>query len=276
MGTVASSGDLTARRSERRSYPWDTFKMSVLGSLFVRWVAAFASLLGILLAADQLFGGARIRALEEALRGAETAENGENQRQIIDALHRRVVGRMIAREAVPWRKVVFSWSLLGASYYSQVCGIVMRSRADLDIHTIVAFESSQVTMGWIAYWHIFRLTFERLRIERCYIRGISPIRAYTDLMAIMEGANRMEVGWSWALDIAGVGLFFGIGLARIGGSWPVVVGTIFILGSCAVFMAGWSWVQREMNSDQVEEPRNRDNSLRPTWVVPDGGSPRSE
>jgi len=55
-------------------------------------------------------------------------------------------------------------------------------------------------IGWMAVRMIVRLVHERARAARCYRRGVSSIRAYTDLMALMEGGYRREFWWTLVLS----------------------------------------------------------------------------
>jgi len=71
--------------------------------LLVAAIAAAASLTAILLGIDQLSSGGRLRNLESVLRAAAATPDGSGRDVVVATLHRATLGRLIAREAVPFR-----------------------------------------------------------------------------------------------------------------------------------------------------------------------------
>lgn len=239
---------------------------AAIWTLIATAVAAAASLTAVVLGLDQLTRAARDRRLEVLLRGALEAEtDGERQRVLAD-LHRATVGRFVAREAVPPKLMVVPVMImaLGASsaYASGLRSSSMWGIAGAGF------------LGSTGAIHLVRLAAERYRVGRCYREGSTPIRAYTNILARMEGGSRLELlgasllGFSVVLLAGGAALLAARGTA----TWlpTVLIGQGIVL-TPALLLWLRSWRERAA----LDEPHNRDGSLSPSWMSPSKTSEES-
>jgi hypothetical protein len=234
-------------------------------------VATAASASGIVLAIAQLTSGARLRSLEATLRAAVELEADPNRSEVLASIHRMTMSRVIGREAVPWRKFLVPLLALVSFLSFSVRGAASMSAGDFGSLALPALSGSVGAV--LPIKGLIRLAHERLRIARCYRQGMSPIRAYTDILALNEGGGRVE--FTWAL-LASVGLAtggLGIGLFPGFRGTPspeeATTAAVLVLVGAMILVAAGVAIHTYLGAPVTNEPRNRDNSLEPTWVQPE-------
>lgn len=97
--------------------------MDLLTSVLVPVISAGAALFAILVAADQITAGARIRRWATFLREESAAAPSPYDMRVLDSLRRDADARLVARDAIPTKKflfpvvmtvmVLFTWGLAG-------------------------------------------------------------------------------------------------------------------------------------------------------------------
>lgn len=232
-------------------------------------IAAAASLSAVALGIDQLTSGARLRNLEGVLRAARELPDSHAREGVLASVHRSVLAKIIARDAVPLRR--FLWPTMLAAV-----GLAESLRAGLSLGTDslgaefwnLLGDSGISAMGVIMW---VRLAHERARVADCFQQGVTPIRAYTNILALMEGGFRKEFYLSivLAIGLSCAGLLAGVLWAARGGAPPpmsLVLG--LLIASVALVGAGGVLLTGSVTAQTTAEPRNRDNSLTPAWVHP--------
>lgn len=238
--------------------PWS------LSDLVVPAAAAVASFVAAAVGLQQILMGPRLRHLETQLRDALSIATDENQRAVLRSMHAAVMGRIVAREAVPGLLFLGSVLQIGIGLAGPV---VTGLRYPNEWQPAILAGSAAII--WLGVRQSMRLVGERLRIAKAYERGEAPLRAFTDTLAKMEGGSRWEIGLS-ALAAFGMALAGNRGAASFLQETPIpfkdyvgptLVGAFLVGGALRV-----AWVR--LHKAGTAEPRNRDDSLRPIWQHP--------
>lgn len=230
-------------------------------------VALAASGTAIALGIDQLLSGARLRSLEALLREARGVSGGDAHQRVLASLHVTTVGRIVARQAVPARSFVFPAFLLTAVLVQLVLAWVQFSPGDslwdpiLKMVNAAVLGGSAVVMGS----HLLR---ERARVAQCYARGVVPIRAYTSMLALMEGGTKSEFLRACVLALALSAGVSGASILATEVDVPSFVAPVLIFIAVPLIVWVGIAIRAQLARVSLEEPRNTDNSLKPTWVHP--------
>jgi hypothetical protein len=149
-------------------------------------IAAGASLTAVLLGIDQLSSGGRIRNLESVLRAAIATPDGTARDDVVVSLHRTSLGRLIAREAVPFRSFLVPALLAIVPWATAVRAALFPSVKATDILA--------VALSWpfvvIAIQQVTNLVRERTRLRMWFEQGRTPLRAFTRLSDWLGGSDR--------------------------------------------------------------------------------------
>lgn len=163
-------------------------------------IAAGASLTAVLLGIDQLSSGARLRNLEAVLRAAVATPDGTERDEVVVSLHRTTLGRLIAREAVPFRAFLVPSVILVVPLTSTV-RVAFLTALPWWLGGLFAVGCGGV-MG-VGLRQLIYLMGERVRIRSWFEQGLIPLRAFTDFMARMTGGPRRLVRLAYAEGIVG-------------------------------------------------------------------------
>lgn len=227
--------------------------------------ALAASVVAAAVGLQQLLTGPRLRHMETMLREASAAATDENQKRVLQSMHAATLGRIIARDAVPGLTFLPSVLAIGLALTGAV-GVGLRDPSEWRLSSLVTF----VLLGWTGLRPGTRLVGERLRVARAYENGESPVRAFTDPLAKMEGGRQWEI-WLALLTSAALVLASARGASALRSTevdgWQHVVPTLGgAMAAGTALSVTWIWLKRQ----NTTEPRNRDNSLKPVWAHPRG------
>lgn len=128
--------------------------------------------------------------------------------------------------------------------------------------------ASAAVVGTASIVNLVHLLRERARVQRCYVEGAVPIRAYTDILAMMEGGPRDSFLHAFGLSTGLAGLVGGVSMLLAEDMVSSSASLTTSLVSTIVLVAAATPVHERLTKVGVAEPRNRDNSLTPTWVHP--------
>lgn len=227
--------------------------------------AVVASLVAATVGLQQLLSGPRLRHMEGTLREAAKATQDENQQRVLQSMHAATLGRIIAREAVPGLNFLSSILQIAVSLAAAV-GVGLRDPDEWNIGPLITFS----LFCWFGVRRATRLVAERLRVARAFENGESPVRAFTDTLAKMEGGHRWEILGAFIIS-ASLVLAFARGPASLStatvDSWQHVLPTVGGTMTAGTVLA-ITWMR--LNRASTTEPRNRDDSLKPVWVHPRG------
>lgn len=143
--------------------------------LLVAAVAAAASLTAVLMGIDQLSSGGRLRNLESVLRAAVATPDGTGRDEVLASLHRSTLGRLIAREAVPFRSYLVPSMLPILSVMGPIDAVFLPFPWWGQALTVIV---SGAFMG-AGLQQILYLAAERIRIRSWFEDGITPLRVFT-------------------------------------------------------------------------------------------------
>lgn len=232
-------------------------------------IAAAASLMAVILGIEHLTSGARLRNLEAMLRGAQSSAPDDGRRAVLASLHTATVGRLLARDAVP------GWKFAGPALLPLVSMATVANywlfAAKRPDHSLVAVGFGSLgaaTIGVQGLVMCLNLARERARVARCYRKGVVPIRAYTDILAQMEAGRRNEFWRAYATCFAFAAGVTGVSMMAAKVAVPSVVPLLLVLAAVVAVPIFFAWFRKRVTEDRTVEPRNRDNSLAPTWVHP--------
>lgn len=235
-----------------------------LSDLVVPAAAAAASLVAAVVGLQQILMGPRLRHLETQLRDALSVATDENQRAVLRSMYAAVMGRIVAREAVP------GLLFLGAALQIGIglAGSVVMGLRYPDEWQPATLAGSTAIM-WFGVRQSMRLVGERLRIAKAYERGEAPLRAYTDTLARMEGGSRWEIGLS-ALAAFGMALAANRGAASFLQETPIALTDYVGPTLVGAALVGWSlrvaWIR--LRRSGTAEPINPADSPGELWEHP--------
>ena len=225
-------------------------------------IAACASLTAVVLGIDQLSSGARLRSLENTLRSAGATPDGSPRDEVVASLHRTTLARLIAREAVPPRVFLFPSILVMLPIVSQVRAGLTQGTPWFSAVGYILF--SGVFMGF-GLTHLVNLARERARIRHWYEQGLTPLRAFTDLLARMEGGPRNVIVFAYLDGVAASFTIYYLFATAGGGPQGAVLALVL---SLVVLIPMAQQTLAIAFANLGREPSNRDKSLRPTWEHP--------
>lgn len=235
-------------------------------------VAAGASLSAVVLGIDQLTSGGRLRNLENVLREAQAVQDGKSRAEILVSIHRDVLSKIVARDAVPWR--AFLLPLLGAVSIISIAVRGATGMATGDFMALLLPGFTTAVGGTLPIKGLVRLAHERLRIARCYRRGLTPIRAYTDILALNEGGGHAEFNWAFlasvGLSLTGLGAGLFPALRGAPSSTEATASAVLVIVGTLTLTIAAIGIRGHLSGAGLNEPRNRDGSLKPTWAHPEG------
>ncbi|WP_263731200.1 hypothetical protein [Cellulomonas sp. SG140] len=232
-------------------------------------IAAAASLMAVILGIEHLTSGARLRNLEATLRGALSSAPDDGRKAVLVSLHTETVGRLLARDAVPgWRfagPALFPLASMAvvANYW-----LLVAKRPDQSLAAVVLGSLGAAAIGVQGLVMCLNLARERARVARCYRKGVTPIRAYTDILARMESGRRDEFLWAYATCVALAGGVAGASMLAAKVAVPAEIPLLLVVAAVVAVPIFFAWFRKRVTEDRTIEPRNRDGSLKPAWTHP--------
>lgn len=158
--------------------------MDLLTSVLVPVISAGAALFAILVAADQITAGARIRRWATFLREESAAAPSPYDMRVLDSLRRDAVARLVARDAIPTKKFLFpvvltvmvlvTWGLAGHIVAEAAQTVVPSPREIVgktgdEIYVVLALTLFGIPSVWMQSG--LANVVARRRIVREYLQG---------------------------------------------------------------------------------------------------------
>jgi hypothetical protein len=235
--------------------------------LLVAAVAAAASLTAVLLGIDQLSSGGRLRNLESVLRAAVATPDGTGRDEVLASLHRMTLGRLIAREAVPFRSFLAPFFLLVFPVMGPVEAALLPALPWWAQALLVVLPGAFMGMG---LQQILYLAAERIRIRSSFEDGLTPLRVSTWVFPMWMARRRGRLVYiAYAEGLLGsASIYFGLREFQMRPflSWHAQIFAVLFAvaaGSCAILS---SYMIGSLNRDLTVSRRGV--RFGPSWVHP--------
>lgn len=196
-------------------------------------LAALASLVGIVVAIDQLTLRSRMRRIVTWTTDLLSIEENDNRKEVLVAIRAHAAGTMVASTLVPIRHIAEGLVWLAASAFL----VVQAAASDNGIAVVVGMAAVGFGSALQGAFRAVRMYIERERVRAEYVDEVRVVPPRTDVLAKMEGGTRAEKGWAamllagWLTIVVGAALLFVD--HRWGGAMTAVVG--FALMNFAIF-----------------------------------------